>query len=125
MGERAHQAAVVAVVDAVSNVAAYAVDDVPVAPPRIYVEVHVARRFGAPLRPCGARQGSAWRITTRVVGSSVDEVLWGREKVAGVLDDRRVTVSGVPSKPVRFESETFVEDDDGWYSGATNWTYWL
>lgn len=124
--ERAHAAVVVEALDGpLGQWQAFDVDELPADLPPIYVEVYVSRRFGAPLRPCGARQGSAWRLRTRAVGRTVDEARAARHAVAGRLDDQRLVIGGVETKPVRFEAEDPIGWDDGRYSGSTTWTYWL
>lgn len=123
-GERAHAEALKARLDpALGQWAAYDYDEVPDALPNIFAALTVAQRVGSPVRMCGGRPLYGWRITTRVVGRTVDEARWAREKIAAEIQDRKLTIDGVESTPVRFETEDQIEPDDGRYSGLTTWTY--
>jgi hypothetical protein len=122
VSERAHSTAIRALLEApLGNWSAFDYDDVPSDLPDIYVEITVTRRYGGDPRACGKRPLLGWRLTTRAVGGSVDEARWAREKVDGVLREKRIPA--LASTLVEFETENPIEPDDGRYSGLTTWTY--
>lgn len=104
---------------------AYDYDDVPAALPNLYALVTVSRRFGDDLRLSGGRRLVGYRATTLAVGRTVDEARWVRDRIEEAVADQRITVDGVETTLIRFESENPPEPDDGRYSGVTTWTYAL
>lgn len=104
---------------------AYDYDDVPGELPANYVLVTLTRRFGDDLRFSAGRQLVGYRLTTLVVGQTVDQTRWVRERVYRGLSDQSLTLDGTPTTFVRFESESAIAYDDGRYSGQTIWTYAL
>ena len=126
MGEVEHAAAIRAALETPLGVwSAYDYDDVPAVLPHLYVLVTVSRRFGGQPRMCGGRSLRGWRLTTLAVGRTTDEARFIRDATAGALADKTVTVGGVVSTPIRFETEQPVAPDDGRQSGLTAWTYAL
>ena len=131
--ERPHSTAIRAAVTAAMSPrpdgdtsGAYDVDDDEVNGddlPPIYVTVHLTQRYVGRPSMGGATRGTGWRITTRVVGRTLDEARWARKRVHQALRDRHLVVAGVPTGRVRFETEDPIDLDDGRYSGATTWTY--
>lgn len=90
--------------------------------PPIHVLVSLSRRFGGNPRVSAHKTVSGWRLTTTAVGTTVDEARWAAEKVAR-LEFARITATGYDLSPLMFEVENAPEPDDGFYSGATSWTF--
>ena len=126
MGEVEHAAAIRAALEVPLGVwSAYDYDDVPDVLPNLYVLITVSRRFGGQPRMCGGRTVHGWRLTTLAVGRTTDEARFIRDATSVALADRTVTVGGVVSTPIRFETEQPIAPDGGRQSGLTAWTYAL
>lgn len=92
--------------------------------PAIYVLITVERRYVAPMR-AGRAGRSAWRVTCRYVGRTVDEARWAANRVTLALDEVELQIGGRRSTPITHESTTTVEPDEGRFSGLSTWTYVL
>lgn len=127
MGERAHAVAWKAALDAelAPAVRSYDYDESAkfvgtTTEPRKYVQITVARRYEAQPRMCGGMWLYSWRLTTRAVGTTVDETRWVRERVSR-LEMRRLDAIGA-TRLVQ-ESDDAPAPDGDRYSALTTWTY--
>jgi hypothetical protein len=91
--------------------------------PDIFVLPALERRNGPTDQ--GRARRSGWRLQVRYVGRTANEARWAAERVSQALEGKRLTVDGVESTPVVFESATRIAPDDGRYSGESVWTYAL
>ncbi len=125
--QRAHATAIRSALDAgITPDHSYDVDDLPAERPTRYVEVYLTRRFIPATRNGGTSGITAWRLLARTVDqTSVDNARLLQSKVATVLNEQSLTIAGGLTTPIQFESEEPIGPDDGWYSGATAWTYCL
>lgn len=128
MSEELTATAVIAALNAL-NAHAYDLDDDAIdtkqAPPAYYTEVTVSRRFGGVFRDGGETPDSTlYRATTRSVAKTLSNAREMRRRAAG-LEGITVTVGGVVSSPIMFETEEIIGPDDGWFSGLTSWTFAL
>lgn len=121
--EEQHSAAVVSFLNGVGAVA-YDLQDIPSPPPDWYTEVTVTRRFGGVQRASGVRDGQLWRITVRQVGKRLQNAQNLRAKRAS-LEEAVLTVAGVTTTPIEFETSGVIGPDDGWFSGLETFTYAL
>lgn len=132
MSEELHAAALVAS----ANVAlasggltnptkAYDVDDVPSPRPRDYVEISLHRRAGGEFRACGWVGTTSWRVTARYVARSVSNARDLRKRITAGWEDIAITVDGIESTRLIFETAVPIGEDDGYYSGLDSWVYSL
>ena len=92
--------------------------------PPAYNEVTVERRYGDSYRSCGSTSRRGYRIAVRSLGRTIEGALEMRQAVEAALEDQRLTVDGLPTTPIRFETAQQVDDDEpGWFSGMSLWTY--
>lgn len=123
---RAHRTAIVAAIAATEDdLPVYDYGKEPATLPAILSLLGIERRFAEQSRAVGLPSRSGWRITTRYVGTTVDEARWAELKVTDALDGARLTISGFTSTPVRHESSTAPVLDEGRYVGFSVWTYVL
>lgn len=92
-------------------------------PPEQYTEVTVSRRYGGTERNDSTTGRVGWRITTRAVATTVSNAREMRNRAVTALLYRRLTVDGVQTTPIQFESEDPIASDDGMFSGLCTWTY--
>jgi len=104
---------------------AYDIDDLKAlpAPPKNYTEVTVSRRYGGQDRLPGSTGRVGWRVTTRQVGATVTAARTLRQRAVTALLYQRLTIDGVLTTPIQFESEDPISEDDSWFSGLVTWTY--
>jgi hypothetical protein len=121
--EQEHSDAVVAFLNTLGALA-YDLGDVPSPAPDRYTEVTVSRRFGGEQRYSGLRDGQLYRVTARQVGKVYQNAQNLRAKIAG-LEGVALTVAGLVTTPVEFESADPIGPDDGYFSGLQTWTYAL
>lgn len=104
------------------------VDDVPkdeAARPDFYNEVVVSRKYSdGDYFLSGEQNLVAYRLTTRAVARRLTNARMMRG-LAGRLEGRTITVGGIESTPIEFVAEQGLGDDDGWFSGRTEWSYQL
>jgi hypothetical protein len=93
--------------------------------PEDYTEVSVSRRFGGTSRLGPGPGPELYRVTTRAVGRFEDNAREMRKRAKANLEFVSVTVGSGTTTPVQFESELEIEDDQGFWSGWTYWTYAL
>lgn len=117
--------AILAVLNAaLSPKVAYDVGDVPLDRPAEYVEVFLTRRFGAVETIGGPKSSTGWRVTVRAVSrSSVNNVRLMLNKCREALEDVRLSVGAEETTPIEFENARTIAPDEGWFTGATNFTY--
>lgn len=111
------------------SVHAYDYDDIPGSNgnagvlPNIFVAVSVERRAGMPLRTDATAGLTAWRVTTRSVGRTVDEARWAQLKVAQALNEARLVVGTETTTTIQFEADEAPAQDETRWSGWSDWTY--
>lgn len=95
-----------------------------VSKPGNYVEVTVSRRPTDGGTIAVAARIDAWRIDTRVVGESVTNVRGIRTHIRNQLENVVLTIGGLATTPIQFETaEEILPDDQQFYGGSTSWTY--
>ena len=121
VNEEANAAAVIAALTTL-NAAPFDLDDVPAVLPVLYNEITVTRRYGgAPIR--GTLPTSAhYRITVRSVAKTVSNAREMRKR-SSLLEGTVLTVGGLESTPIQFETAELIGEDDGYYSGISSYTY--
>lgn len=90
--------------------------------PPIHVLVTITRRFGGNPRVSAHKTVTGWRLTTTVVGTTVDEARWAFSRIAQ-LEYVRLTATGSDLSPLMFESANAPEPDDGMFSAMSSWTF--
>lgn len=88
-----------------------------------YTEVIISRRHGGIARADSTLDSDLIRVMTRVVAKSADNAGVQQTKVRAALEYTALSIGGVTTTPIQFETEDPIAPDDGWYSGATDWTY--
>lgn len=85
-----------------------------------YLLVDVQRMaVAAPVSPL--RTG--WRVMVLAADTSPANVRLALDRVAAVVESRRVTLGGVSSTPIMHESTDGPERDGARFSGSSSWTY--
>jgi hypothetical protein len=97
---------------------------VPAIPPDYYTEVGVVRRFGGVQRYGGQRDGQLYRITERAVAKILKNAQNLRSR-SDALEGAVLTIDGLTTTPIEFESADVIGPDDGYYSGLRTWSYAL
>jgi hypothetical protein len=123
MSEELHAAAYIAALNTnlAGSATAYDYDEIPATLPNRYVEVTVSRRYGGEMR--GEKPTTnLFRATTRVVAKSVSDARELRRRVS-LIEGTYLTVGGVNTTPIQFETDEPIGPDDGYYSGLTQWTW--
>ncbi|GAA2008094.1 hypothetical protein [Nocardioides kribbensis] len=98
-------------------------DNNPGSLPRIFALPSIERRFNPALRFSAETDVVAWRLSVRVVGSTVDEARWALFKVAAALNEQSLPVAETFTTPMQFESDQAPESDDGRYSAVATYTF--
>lgn len=91
-----------------------------------YVAITLSRRFGGNQRYGGSISPSGWRLTTRAVGTDLNNAGVLLDMCTQALEDQIITVDGVRSTPIGFENEDDIrqdDTDDNLWSGLRSWTY--
>lgn len=124
MSEALHIAAVMAALTA-AGAHPYEYGQVPKPFPKRYTEVTVSRRFGGNPRATSRSSVDGWRVTTREIGKDYAANARAERAAAHTaLEDQRLTVDGVETSPIHFETaEAIAPDELPYYSGLTSWTY--
>lgn len=91
--------------------------------PDVFVVFSVERRSGAPLRSSATTGRTGWRIAARCVALNVGDCRRAMAKVAAALNEVSLTVDGLATTPVQFESDRAPEWDEDRYSGQALYTY--
>lgn len=122
--EKTHLAAVKALFPASAK--AYTlqeIKDLGADPPESYNEVTVSQRIGPGPRRNGApSQITGWRVLVRSVAQIYDNAQEMRRQ-ASVLHEAKVTVAGEDFYIERSATDDPIAEDDGWWSGASEFTY--
>jgi hypothetical protein len=106
---------------AAANAVPYDYDEIPKPLPAYYTEVTVTRRFGGVMR--GEKPTTTlYRGTTRAVAKNVTTAREMRRRAAS-LEGTTITVGGIVSTPIQFETEEPIGLDEGYQSGLTTWTW--
>jgi hypothetical protein len=88
-----------------------------------YTEVVISRRFGGIARADSTLDSDLIRAMTRAVAKSQADADNQATKNRAALEYASLSIGGVTTTPIQFETEDPVAPDDGWYSGATSWSY--
>jgi hypothetical protein len=91
-----------------------------------YVAVTLSRRFGGNGRLNGTVSPSSWRLLIRAVGVGEQNAGVLLDVCAQALEDKSITVTGVVSTPIAFETEDPIAEDEqnaDLWSGMTQWIY--
>lgn len=91
--------------------------------PTSYVIVAVERRFNPNLRASAQASMTGWRITVRCVSTTVTNVALLLSAVAQGLNEKRLTIDGVATTPIQFESDQTPDYDNGRYSALAVYTF--
>lgn len=103
---------------------AYDVGDVPLDRPNEYVEVFLTRRYGGNQKASGHKALTLWRITVRAVSrSSTNNVRLMLDKCREALEFRSLPVGADATTSIQFENARTIAPDEGWFTGAANYTY--
>lgn len=124
MSEKAHLAAVKALLEAAGAepMTLQEVKDAE-ALPLYYTEVMVMQRLGSgPRRTNRPAESTQWRILTRAVALRYANAQEMRKR-ASVLHEAELTVDGETFYIERALTDDPIAEDDGWYSGASEFTY--
>jgi len=96
------------------------------APPAYYTEVWLSERLAENHRAGGVGPATAWRLITRAVGQYEDSAEEVRRRASARLLEASVTVGSVESTIItRAVSDDPIAPDDGWYSGVSEWQFYL
>lgn len=120
MSEESHAAAVKAALTAL-NAVPYDLDDVPAVMPAYYNEVTISRRFGGLIRG-ESPTTTLIRLNIRAVAKTVSNAREMRRR-AEQIEGTTVTVDGIQSTPIQFETAETIGFDDGFWQGLTSYTY--
>ena len=90
--------------------------------PNYYTEVHVSEVPGSRERLGQGIEMRQWRVITRAVARERVNAQAMRARAAAALEDTVLTVEGIESSPiVREVADDPIGDDDGWWSGVSEW----
>lgn len=124
MSESLVSAAVVAALE-VAGARPYTIDDIKALKrlPSAYTEVHVYERFpGGPRRAGAASTVTQWHILCRCVGETFDNARVMRERARLALHEVTLTVAGELVPVEKSTSDDPIGEDDGWYSGLSEFS---
>lgn len=93
--------------------------------PAGYTEVYVSERHTVPSRVGGRSGPRAWRVQTRAIGTTEANARTMRQRAAVALDERWITVSGESAPIFRAVSDDPIGEDNGSYSGLSEYGYTL
>lgn len=103
---------------------AYDLDKLPQTRPDTYVGVSVYRRYGEAARMPGKQSRIGWATTVQLVSKSGSNARLLHKIVTETLEDARLSVNGVLTSPICFETEDpIAEEDDVWNVGTLLWHY--
>lgn len=133
LDERLHATAVKTALDAAlaPDVTCYEYGQVPGADgnagtvPDIYVLLTVERRHAEATHLPARITRTGWRVTTRPVGTTANEVRLATLRITQALDGVRLSIDSLESTPVAQESSNPPELLDGRFEALTRWTYAL
>lgn len=91
--------------------------------PPIFVLVAIERRYNPNLRMTAQAGGTGWRLLVRAAGRSSSEASWALLKVAEALNENRLTVEGVTTTPIQFETETAPRLDETRFVGDAAYVF--
>ncbi|KAB2808314.1 hypothetical protein F9L07_22630 [Pimelobacter simplex] len=105
---------------------AYPLGEVPAKRPAEYVEVVVTRRFGGNPKASAVSDVAGYRTLLRAVSqASVDNVHKTLETCRGALEFQCLPVGDQATTPIQFETARSAGPDNGWFSGAEQYTHAL
>ncbi|WP_418063158.1 hypothetical protein [Pimelobacter simplex] len=105
---------------------AYPLGQVPADRPAEYVEVIVTRRFGGNPKASSVSDVAGYRTMLRAVSqASVDNVHKTLDTCRTALEFQCLSVAGQVTTPIQFETARPAGPDNGWFSGAEQYTHAL
>lgn len=125
MSEKSHLDAVVALLTAANAMpmTLQQIKDAATTLPTSYTEVQVMQRFGSGPRRSGApSETTQWRILTRAVAQRYTNAQEMRSRAA-VLHGATLIVDGETYYVERAVSDDPIAEDDGWWSGTSEFAY--
>ena len=93
--------------------------------PKRYTELYVSEIVLSPVLVGGWSVRSSWRVQTRAVGDTEANARAIRNKAAGALHQQRITVDGLSAVIGRAVSDDPIGEDNGRYTGLSEYTYTL
>lgn len=90
-----------------------------------FTQYEVARRFGGNSRSTARSGVVGYRVVTWAVARTVANAHEMRKRQHAALEGVRLSIGGKTSTPVAFESAEDIRPDEGYFSGATFWTFAL
>lgn len=93
--------------------------------PSGYTELYVSERFASPVLVGGRSTLRAWRVQTRAVGTTEANARVMRERARQALEEQIVDVGGVTATVFRAASDDPIGEDNGRYSGLSEYGYTL
>ena len=92
--------------------------------PTSYTEVHLSQRLGEGPRRVGAQsQITEWRLLTRAVARRYGDAQEMRRRAADVLEEATLLILGEPVFVERALADDPIGEDDGWWSGISEWSF--
>lgn len=93
--------------------------------PKRYTELYVSEVALSPVLVGGWSVRSSWRVQTRAVADTEANARVIRKKAADALHGQRIIVDGVSAVVGRAVSDDPIGEDDGRYTGLSEFTYTL
>lgn len=129
MSETTHYAAVKALLEA-ANAEPMSLSEIKAAEkagtlPTAYTELYVSERYTAPVLIGGWSTLRAWRVQTRAVATSENNARTMRDRAASALHEQTITVGGESATIGRAVSDDPIGEDNGRYSGLSEYGYTL
>ena len=125
MTYRAHEAAWKAAVASATGYAAYTLEEVPTPIPGLYTLVFVTRRAVDVMRFSAGRATLGWRLQTKSVASTRDDVQLLRERIATNLSDRDLAaIESTRLLPDGDADEPELDEKYGRWTALDSWIYY-
>lgn len=94
--------------------------------PTMYNEVLLMEKLSGVRLAGGRMTAGAWRLLTRAVAESEDNAEEMRRRAAVRLEEHILTVGGIESTALcRAVSDNPISEQNGWWSGPTEWSFYL
>ncbi|RNL63647.1 hypothetical protein EFK50_07850 [Nocardioides marmoriginsengisoli] len=103
---------------------AYDLDKVPSTRPPQYVEITLARRFGANLKRSASTGIVGYRLTVAAVSqTTVSSVRTDLEECRAALEFNRLSVGPAKTTPIQFETNDDADYGSGWFAEYMTFTF--
>lgn len=93
--------------------------------PAAYTELYLSERFTSPVLVGGRSTLRAWRVQTRAVATTEENARVMRERARSALEEQVIDVGGVTATIFRAVSDDPIGEDNGRYSGLSEYGYTL